>query len=95
MRLYDFGAHLNASGKRLKQIRRHLGVGIDNNDGVGKTVRLARFEGKFQRLTFTAVCGVVALQHFGAGGARDLRSRIAAIIGDHEYTETIRGPIEL
>ena len=94
MRLDGLGAALDAGRERLEQVPRHLGVRVDDDDGVGPGFLAAPAEREVQRVTLAALGVIAALDDLRTCGARHRGGRVGAIVGHDHDVEAVRGPVE-
>ena len=94
MRLDDVGAGLDTCSKGFQQIGRYFAVRIHHHHRISLAVLPALVECPGQRITFPALLGNVAFQHYGTGRARAYGGVIRAIIRNNQNTKTVGRPIE-
>ena len=81
-------------GKRLQQVCRHFGIGVDHRNRVRAGVIAAALESGQQRVTLATQRRIEALEHGRACRSRQCRRGVGAVVGDHQDAKAICRPID-
>lgn len=91
--LHHLGAGLDARGIGRQQIGRDLGVRIDHRHSLGETIGGAARNSVLQRIALAAPHVILALDHPRAGGPRQRRGVVAAVVGDDHDAKVFARPV--
>ena len=83
-----------AGGERPQQVRRDVGVGVDDGHGIRDPVPTRALEGEGERVPLAGPGRVRPLEHDRARGTRARGGRVVAVVRDDEYAPEMRRVVD-